>query len=105
MARFLPGESGNPGGRPKVVAEVQALARKHTADAISTLAKIMRDTKAPPAARVSAASVILDRGYGKAVQSIETNEGTSFVVGTEAVSREQWLTKHGNVDDQDQTVN
>ena len=41
---FKPGESGNPGGRPKVVAEVRELARQHTAAAIQTLASIMRTT-------------------------------------------------------------
>jgi hypothetical protein len=48
-----------------VLGDVQALARKHTKEAINTLAAIMADEKAPPAARVAAASAILDRGYGK----------------------------------------
>ena len=39
--------SGNPGGRPRVVG-----ARQYTIEAISTLAAIMRDPKAPAAARV-----------------------------------------------------
>ena len=34
---FQKGRSGNPGGRPKVVAEVKELARKHTGKAIETL--------------------------------------------------------------------
>ena len=69
-ASFKPGQSGNPGGRPKLVAEVRDLARQHTEEAISTLANIMRDEKAPPAARVSAAETILSRGWGKAPQEI-----------------------------------
>lgn len=67
---WKPGQSGNPGGRPKVVAEVRELARAHTEDALSTLASIMKNEDAPPAARVSAAAHILDRGYGKPQQSI-----------------------------------
>jgi hypothetical protein len=47
------------------------LARKHTADAIKTLATIMRNAKAPPAARTAAASALLDRGYGRPAQTIE----------------------------------
>lgn len=67
---WKPGQSGNPGGRPKVVAEVRELARAHTEDALATLASIMKNEDAPPAARVSAAAHILDRGYGKPQQSI-----------------------------------
>lgn len=67
---WKPGQSGNPGGRPKVVAEVRDLARAHTEDALATLASIMKNEGAPPAARVSAAAHILDRGYGKPQQSI-----------------------------------
>ncbi len=65
---FEKGKSGNPGGRPKVTAEVKELARKHTKDALSTLVKILKDKDAAPAAKVAAANSILDRGYGKPAQ-------------------------------------
>ena len=68
---FQPGQSGNPGGMPKGVAELRALARAHTADAIAALVEIVTDAKKPPAARVSAAQVLLDRGYGKPVQPVD----------------------------------
>jgi hypothetical protein len=74
-AQFKKGQSGNPGGRPAVIAEIQQLARKHTGEAIDTLTAIMKDTSASPAARVSAASVLLDRAGGKAPQFIDTNFG------------------------------
>lgn len=64
------GKSGNPGVRPKVVAEVRALAQGQTEEAINTLTAIMRDMKGPPAARVAAANAILDRGHGKAPQHL-----------------------------------
>jgi hypothetical protein len=73
MSKFQPGQSGNPGGRPKVLAEVKQLAREYTAEAISALADIVKDKKAPPAARVGAAQVILDRGYGKPTQYVEAS--------------------------------
>ena len=65
MAKFEKGQSGNPGGRPKEVAEVRELAREHTPEAVNTLAEIMLDKDAPPAARISAATALLDRGYGR----------------------------------------
>ena len=60
---FEKGQSGNPGGRPKVVAEVKELARAHTGEAIETLVSIMTNPKSAPAARVSAANALLDRGH------------------------------------------
>ena len=67
---FKPGQSGNPGGRPRVLRDVQELAREKSPEAIETLSNIMHDTKAPPAARVAAANALLDRGYGKPTQPI-----------------------------------
>jgi Family of unknown function (DUF5681) len=67
---FEKGQSGNPGGRPKMPTEVRELARQHTRDAINYLADIMKDEEAAPAARVSAISILLDRAYGKAPQSL-----------------------------------
>jgi Family of unknown function (DUF5681) len=72
MARFTKGQSGNPGGRPKVIGEVRDLAQAHTAEAIDTLVAIMADEKAPPAARVAASNSILDRGYGRPAQTVNT---------------------------------
>ena len=69
---FEKGKSGNPGGRPKVVGEVQALARELTTEAVETLRDIMRDKKAAPAARGFAANSILDRGYGRPSQTISS---------------------------------
>ena len=67
---FQKGVSGNPGGRPKVLGDVQELARQRSPEAINTLVTIMQNEKAPPAARVVAANSLLDRGYGKPTQPI-----------------------------------
>jgi hypothetical protein len=77
---FEPGISGNPNGRPKrphrieaqkIIVDVKTLARQCAPEAISTLKTIMLSERAPPAARISAATTILDRGYGKARQEVE----------------------------------
>ena len=89
---FKKGQSGNPGGRPKVVAEVKELAREHTAEAIQTLVSIMSDPKSAPAARVSAANALLDRGYGKPPQHITGEVATSYVarLPTPCVDVTEW---------------
>lgn len=56
--------------RPQSLREVESLARIHTRDAINVLAEIAQDPAAPAAARVSAATSLLDRGWGKAQQII-----------------------------------
>jgi hypothetical protein len=58
----------------RTLTEIRSLARSHTRTAIRVLVGIMRSDDATPAARVSAANAILDRGWGKAAQPIENGE-------------------------------
>ena len=57
---------------PKTPSSIRSLARSHTESAINILAGIMRSRDATPAARVSAANALLDRGWGKTTQPAET---------------------------------
>ena len=60
----------------KTLTEIKSIARSHTRTAIRVLVGIMRSKDATPAARVSAANAILDRGWGKATQPLESsNDG------------------------------
>lgn len=76
--KFQAGQSGNPGGRPKIVLpdgrSLQDLAREYTESAVATLVDVMTDEAAPQPARVSAASAILDRGWGRPKQEIDAGE-------------------------------
>lgn len=58
----------------KATAEIRSLARAHTEKAVKVLVGIMSQPKAPAAARVSAAQVLLDRGWGKAAQIMAGDE-------------------------------
>ena len=62
------GQSGNPGGRTRILEAVRDIARESTTLSIETLRAITADTDAPHAARVSAATALLDRAWGKPMQ-------------------------------------
>jgi hypothetical protein len=66
-----PGAGRPKGARNRVTADIKALAQTYGADAIDTLAEIMKNESAPEAARISAAKELIDRGFGKAVQATE----------------------------------
>ena len=73
--RWKKGESGNPRGRQKgsivvrSAIDVRALARSHSIKAIEKLAKLMNSPKESIA--LAACIAILDRGYGKPMQSVQ----------------------------------
>jgi len=60
---------------PRAVTEIRSLARSYTRTAINVLVGVMRSKDATHTARLAAANAILDRGWGKAPQSLETAEG------------------------------
>lgn len=68
---------------------IKSLARAHTETALNVLAGIMRQEDAPPAARVSAAQALLDRGWGKPAQAIG-GEGEDGEIGPLVI---KWLSQ------------
>ena len=76
--QFAPGQSGNPGGRPKDEHRVAELARSYTVEAIETLVELMRDGK-DERVRGTAAQALLDRGWGKAKVEVVTSAEGSYL--------------------------
>lgn len=70
--RFQPGKSANPKGRPKLLPEIQNIAQTYAGPVLKALNDIVHDPASNANARVAAASIILDRAYGKAPQT-QTN--------------------------------
>lgn len=63
-----------------------ALAKSHAPTAVETLVSIMRDGQSE-AARVSAATQILDRGFGRPTQTSETAVGEIYIHISEQMRR------------------
>lgn len=57
----------------KATAEIKAIAAQYGPDAIAALAEIIKNRKSPAASRVAAATVLLDRAYGKATQAVQVS--------------------------------
>lgn len=76
--------------RARTLTEIRSLARSHTRTALRVLVGIMRSDEATPAARLSAANAILDRGWGKAAQPVEGGEGGA----PESISRVERIIVH-----------
>ena len=91
--RFRPGQSGNPGGRPKAERNVRELAQQHTVEAVEALVDVVRTGK--PAERVQAATALLDRGWGRPPTAIE-------MTSTVKTSLVDLLTSLNAVEDADQ---
>jgi hypothetical protein len=69
---FVPGQSGNPNGRPKDV-----------------LAKLMREAESERA-QASAASAILDRGCGKPTQPVDGRLDVTWHVSDQPMDPDEW---------------
>jgi hypothetical protein len=71
---FLPGVSGNPSGRPKGAGEIRELARQYVPAALTKIGELVGS--ADPRVALAAAQEILNRVYGKPLQSVESDVRT-----------------------------
>jgi hypothetical protein len=69
---FAKGQSGNPSGRKKEDPELKEACRKLTAQLIKRLLHWANQDE-DPGASVKAIGILLDRGHGKAVESLEVS--------------------------------
>lgn len=74
--RFEPGKSGNPGGQPKTPAEIRAVARLYSLEAVETLRDLMRSGN--QVVRLKAAKELLDRGCGYPSQSLAGSDAEPY---------------------------
>jgi len=69
--QFQKGVSGNPGGRPKLPAEMREMFQAKASEAFEVLCKHLHAKD--PRVSVAAATLILDRAYGRPVQQVDAN--------------------------------
>ena len=75
IQQFQPGQSGNPGGRPKLGVALAEKVRKATKDG-NTLIRLLVEIadggqEAKISDRLAAADMLLSRGWGKSVSQVE----------------------------------
>ena len=94
QGQFTSGHSGNAGGRPKDEHRVSKLACSFTAEAIETLANLMRTAK-DKRVRGTAAQALLDRGWGKPKVEVVTEEKQDYIAALKVINERMRASKYG----------
>jgi hypothetical protein len=88
-AGFVPGVSGNPGGRPKGLARrVRELVGSDGGAIAEFMFEVMCDETARTADRLEAARWLADRGFGRSVQPIDLDLNQPLALDVTAFSTE-----------------
>ena len=91
---FQKGRSGNPGGRPKLPADIREAFKAKAPQALEVLTRCLQSEDDRIA--MMAAQAILDRGYGRPTQSIDANindDPVRYIVELpkKSATTEEWL--------------
>lgn len=73
-SRWVKGQSGNPGGRPKMPSELRQKFISEAFKCFEVLKRIMCDANEKTENVLKAVAMILDRAFGKVVQSAEEDD-------------------------------
>lgn len=93
--RWGKGQSGNPGGRPKMPKDALELANAACPEAIRKAIELLNH--GDPRVRLKAIELVLDRGLGKPKQAVDVTDLTErpAIVWPEPLSLEAWAAKFG----------
>jgi len=73
------GESGNPGGRPKMNPELRKALTNHTMEALEVVINILRDNESKHSDKIRAAEFIYAYALGKPVQEQVVSVGENEI--------------------------
>ena len=89
---FQKGQSGNPGGRAKMPAEIREMLTSNTEKAVKAIIKFVDDED--PRVALKAAELMLDRAYGKTQPA---NEPVSFELPDEMGNADELVMLHASL--------
>jgi hypothetical protein len=74
--RWVKGVSGNPGGRPAIVARVREIAQAHTEEGLRQVVEMARDPNNDAKLRLAAWREVFDRAMGRPTIGTPNDDGS-----------------------------